>query len=597
MWIIIQLGSTVDCKKIYTIGPKRMLVFHIKKHSTLLGVIGLITYFILVIRTTAHLGPLGWDEAVRSMGGIVLYRLFIPDKPLVEIVQLLYVNHQLATSQAAIYGPVQALISFVSYLLFGISPFTARLPSAVFGTLGLYVCYRLGSEIYHDKRVGLFSAIFLAGSLTYFAESCLNWSDLLVIVFISIGVYFVVLLKRNCEENSNLGKRKLYLYSLLSGLSLSSAALIKLSGAVILLPIGVYIGLFLIRNRTQKKNILLLSLPIFAVISTIILYLCSLYLFSSLISIADCQPLDVISGYIQFHSGRAGHPLPVSTLSFDVWANFWKPILWMLPVPLSLLSVIGIFYALGKRNDENLLLACYATFFFLAIAIAGTIAPTYPLGALPALCILGARILIDAWDYFNEPKGVISDKRTTASRSLMAVFIFFLVVQSIYVPIATSLAVTFQSPEELSQFDPYVIRKNIRAHTPFLFSIDTGYCKYSDPLNPRLSRQSRWQMCPEELAAKMIVQDATKAHIPDMTVVIVDDGINTIHFEFWFMALDTNITYTSKIIKPGELLDCLSKDETIRYIVTSATSLPDMYQNEYELYFTMENVNVFKKIR
>lgn len=574
-----------------------MPMLNIKKYFRLLGVAGLIFYFILVIRTTTHLGPFGWDEAVRSMGGIILYRLFTTNKPLTEIVQLLYANHQLATSQAAIYGPVQALTSFTSYLLFGISPFTARLPSTVLGTLGLYVCYRLGSEIYRDKRVGLFSAIFLAGSLTYFVESCVNWSDLLVTVFISIGVYFVVLLKRNCKETSNQDRRRLYLYSLLSGLLLSSAVLTKLSAIIILVPIGAYIGWFLMRNKPQRKNMLVLSSPIFIVAVAILSYLCSLYIFSSLILIADYRPLDVVSGYIQFHSGRAGHPTPVSTLSLDVWANFWKPILWMLPVPISLLSVLGIFCVLNKKSDEDILLVCYATIFFLAIALAGTVAPTYPLGALPALCVLGACFLVDAWDHFKESKIVISDKKAGAiSRSLMTIFILFLIFQCIYVPIATSLAVTSSSARELSQFDPYFIRKNVRAYIPFLFSIDTDYCKYSGTLDPGLSRQSRWQMCPEELAAKMIIQDATKAPIQNMTVVIVNDGINTVHFEFWFMALDTNITYKSKIVESNELLDCLAEDEKIKYIVTSnKMGLPGIYQDDYDLYFAMEHAKVLRK--
>jgi len=571
-------------------------MLHMKKYSKLLGVAGLIFYFILVIRTTAHLGPLGWDEAVRSMGGIILYRLFTTDKPLVEIIQLLYANHQLATFEAAIYGPVQALISFISYLLFGISPFTARLPSAVFGTLGLYVCYLLGKEVYKSEKIGIFSAILMAGSLLYFKFNCLNWSEAYTTVFVLVGIYFLVLTRKECAKISE-GRERTYLFAIASGLFLAFGSLIKPSIAIILMPVVIYVLLLVMKNKlVSRKSVLLLSLPVLIAIGIMLLYYLALYFLPYWILPSGSLQVNALAGYLSFWTGRAGHPPPISFTSVDIWADFWKPLFMVLPISSALLSIGGVFYALRKReHEEDILLACYAIIFFVAFAFSGTISANYSLPALPALCVLGARILAIVWDRSMQMDKVKDDKMRRATCGLILIFTLFLIIQSFYVPVTESLSVApISLGGQPSYSDPYLVRGEISKYAPYLFMTTTGYCLGPDW--PALESNNRCQIDPIEWATKAIVQDADREQVQKMTVLIVDDGINTIHFEFWFMALDTHITYTSKIIKPGELLDCLSKDENIGYIVTSETGLPSMYQNEHELYFTMENVNVFRKM-
>lgn len=77
----------------------------------------------------------------------------------------------------------------ISYGIFGVNEFAARLPSAVFGLLGVIGIYLLGA-LFFNKRVAFLSAIILAVNVEYVILSRACITDMVLSTFILFGFLF-----------------------------------------------------------------------------------------------------------------------------------------------------------------------------------------------------------------------------------------------------------------------------------------------------------------------------------------------------------------------------------------------------------------------
>lgn len=136
------------------------------------------------------------------------------------------------------------LLVKVSFMIFGVTEFAARLPSAVFGLLGIIAIYLLGALLF-NKRVGLLSASILATNVEYIVLSRACVTDMALFTFMLIGILFFFY---------GYLKEKRYFY-LLSAVSFALATLTKGPIAIILSGIAFIIYLFCAKDLNVIKKI------------------------------------------------------------------------------------------------------------------------------------------------------------------------------------------------------------------------------------------------------------------------------------------------------------------------------------------------------
>lgn len=85
--------------------------------------------------------------------------------------------------------PLVYWVTAVSFSCFGENEFTARLPVALIGILGLIITYLLAVKITGSKKTGLFSGLILATIMQYFTWTQVLSSDLVFSFFILLAIY------------------------------------------------------------------------------------------------------------------------------------------------------------------------------------------------------------------------------------------------------------------------------------------------------------------------------------------------------------------------------------------------------------------------
>ena len=87
------------------------------------------------------------------------------------------------------YPPLYSLFTTVSFDLFGASLFSARLVSAVFSILSLWVVFELAYSMYGGKAA-LISAVLLAVMPGYFWLSRLALLEIMLVFFFTLSLFF-----------------------------------------------------------------------------------------------------------------------------------------------------------------------------------------------------------------------------------------------------------------------------------------------------------------------------------------------------------------------------------------------------------------------
>ncbi|MFA5143492.1 MAG: glycosyltransferase family 39 protein [Candidatus Omnitrophota bacterium] len=127
----------------------------------------------------------------------------------------------------------------LSYKVFGVNETAARLPSAIFGLLGVIAIYLLGKLLF-NKRAGFLSAVILATSVEYVVLSRACITDMVLTVFMLLGVLFFFY--GYLEE-------KRYFYGL-SSAAFALAALTK-GPIAIILPAAIFLVFFFLPGNLK----------------------------------------------------------------------------------------------------------------------------------------------------------------------------------------------------------------------------------------------------------------------------------------------------------------------------------------------------------
>jgi 4-amino-4-deoxy-L-arabinose transferase-like glycosyltransferase len=88
-----------------------------------------------------------------------------------------------------------------SFKVFGVSWFTARLPSILFGGFSALLIFAIANLLFKDKRIGLFAALFSATTGLFYRYARLAVPDMSLIFFITLALYYFVRLYKDRQES------------------------------------------------------------------------------------------------------------------------------------------------------------------------------------------------------------------------------------------------------------------------------------------------------------------------------------------------------------------------------------------------------------
>jgi 4-amino-4-deoxy-L-arabinose transferase-like glycosyltransferase len=262
----------------------------------------------------------------------------------------------------------------VSYTVFGVSEFSARLPIALAGLGGVLVTWGIGRHLF-DGRSGALAGLVLTTSVGYFVFSRQLLPDIVFACFTTLSFYAFL-----CAAEEGRAREP---WSLLAYLCLALAVMTKgfvgLFPLVVLATYGLLSGRFhALRGLRSVWGGLLFSLLI-APWHLIMGWQHEGYFWHYFANehflrfLGRRHPIDFIS-----------LPLPIFSLVLFLWLLPWSPYL--------ALAIPRQWPQLGKplpREDAgHLLMLLWASMFLLFFALSRARLPQYCLPAMPALALL-----------------------------------------------------------------------------------------------------------------------------------------------------------------------------------------------------------------
>lgn len=140
--------------------------------------------------------------AILSVFCLIMFFAFIGSYPLIDVDETRYVriaqemiisnNFLTPVINGEIFlekPPLFFWLEDISFILFGVNEWSARLPMALVATFGVFMTYFFGQKLV-SKRFGLLSALILGSSVIYIVLSHIAILDLLLSVTMMVSVYF-----------------------------------------------------------------------------------------------------------------------------------------------------------------------------------------------------------------------------------------------------------------------------------------------------------------------------------------------------------------------------------------------------------------------
>lgn len=294
----------------------------------------------------------------------------------------------------------------ISYRIFGVNEAASRLPSAIFGLIGVLAVYLLGGILF-NKRTGFFASLILATNVEYIILSRACVTDMVLGTFMLLG--FLFFFYAHIREKSS--------FYLLSSASFALATLTK--GPIgIFLP-GVIIVLYLLMTRDFKifKDALILFW------AAVIFFSIALPWFLIMYRLHGTEFIDVFFG---FHNiARFLEPeheigsqfyyyIPVALVTFFPWSafapfGFWHIFKKIQNSTLRLRSGLMVSKAesskfkiqnlkLETRGERahSIFLLLWFFMIFIFFSMSSTKLPTYIFPSFAALALITAKM----WDDF-----------------------------------------------------------------------------------------------------------------------------------------------------------------------------------------------------
>ncbi|MDD5427663.1 MAG: glycosyltransferase family 39 protein [Candidatus Omnitrophica bacterium] len=272
-----------------------------------------------------------------------------------------------------------------SYKVFGINETAARVPSAVFGLIGVIAMYFLGSLLF-GRKAGFLSALILATNVEYVILSRACITDMVLTVLMLLGVLFFF-----CGYL----KEKRYFY-ILSSAAFALAVLTKGPIAIILPAAAFLIFLFLVKDLGRLKKI-----PLGWCLLVFILIAGPWYLAAYKI-----HGKEFIDAFFGFHNvtrfmqsehkigSQFYYNIPVIMAGFFPWSAFLPFGFWYM---FKKIWKKGY----GTQNEKNagIFIMVWFAIIFVFFSISRTKLPTYIFPTFISLALIAGAL----WDDFLDP--------------------------------------------------------------------------------------------------------------------------------------------------------------------------------------------------
>ncbi len=223
---------------------------HLVSRSTLLMLAALI--FVSAMVYVSHINPLvrQTDPAAYYYAGLRIAEVgqpsFCDEKNLTIGPYFTLLGFQVshAGANACLYPVFNIGLPLLIALTHTLFPFANSVLYLVpaLGLIGLVATFLLGTTLF-DRPTGLLAAGLLAFNLSYLRMTTEIWSDVPALAFLLLGISWTV---RMIERDD-------WRLGLMSGMALGYAFLIRLSAALIIFPLGLYLWFTTRRQGTPRR--------------------------------------------------------------------------------------------------------------------------------------------------------------------------------------------------------------------------------------------------------------------------------------------------------------------------------------------------------
>ena len=265
--------------------------------------------------------------------------------------------------------PLYMWLMSLSYQVFGVSNFSSRLWSPIFGSLSLVVVFYLGKTLY-NRKTGFLAAIVLGTFTTFFSFARHAMTDVPFVFFILASIYFFVLSEKT--ENT---KR----YAVLSGLFFGLTLMTKQIQAL-LIPLIIFAYLV-----AAKKNLKFLFAKPFKLFLGVGILVFSPWLIYMTLTFGPTfwDSYFIYSGFTRTVSPIEGHAGDC-LFYFSYLFTSEYPI-WAILLPFS--AGLCAFNAVIKRLKEDTLILVWMVIVLAVFTFVQTKLYWYILPAFPAFAI------------------------------------------------------------------------------------------------------------------------------------------------------------------------------------------------------------------
>lgn len=276
--------------------------------------------------------------------------------------------------------PLHYWLNALSFKLFGINEFAARLTGTLAGLLTVLLVYHTGRKLF-GRREGLFSAFILGTSTGFLAQSRINLTDMTLTFCLSAALCCFIIAADDHEQNK---RRYNYLFFLFSALAVLTKGLIGF-----VFPVGIIIIYLAMTRRWYllKEMRLAGGIGLFLAVSVPWFVLVSLR-----------NPEFARFFFIHEHFER------FLTKVHGRYQPFWFffPILLLTMLPWSFYSVRAVAQAWRERRHQDgerlMFLLIWAALIFLFFSASHSKLIPYILPVFPPLAILTGKLFSDQMD-------------------------------------------------------------------------------------------------------------------------------------------------------------------------------------------------------
>ncbi len=292
-------------------------------------------------------------------------------------------EHAVGKLYSSSHPPLLIWLIALLYKFFGVSEFTTRFFSALFGSLTVILTYLLTKKFFDDKiepssiKASVFSIPLLGSIYLFNFYSRQAQLDIPYIFFVALSIYFYL-------EFLNGRRHSLYLSGLSFGLALMTKIIV---GFFAIITIGIFLVFMYLRKMTSIKEVVS-QLMIVSSIGFLIALPWHVYMFK-------VHGLDFINTFFKFHiverlyQGVEGN---IPELGYLYILN--QLVVQFPPVVLVFFDLIDTLKNSKQAGEARVLIHAWFWSTFLITSISKTKIPTYALPSIVPATIIASIYLV-----------------------------------------------------------------------------------------------------------------------------------------------------------------------------------------------------------